>query len=242
MKTPRNFPLLSTLVLITFLQISAIAQKADVLLTNGNTFEVDKYKDIDGTPYLFENWQMGKVISKKDGEEVAVEHLLNFNGYTKSFEVRKDQQFITLDEKFYSEIRVASNDGDATKALVFKTNAHPIYKSRFMKVVFEGTDFVVLHDFQMRLAKREVQGYATNEEIQEFQDNSTYYVVRDQKAKGFKTKKKSLLSAFKDQESALKSYIKKNKLKIDTDDQLIAFLRYYEGLNHPESPLALNEH
>ncbi len=240
MKTPRNFPLLSTLILITFLQISAIAQKADVLLTNSHTFEVDQYKDIDGSPYLFESWQMGKVISKEKGEVVEVEYLLNFNGYTKSFEVRKDQQFITLDEKYYSEIRVPTKGADGAKELIFKTNAHPIYKNRFMQVVFEGTDFVVLHDFQQRLAKREIQGYAANEKVEEFQNNSTYHVVKGGKAKAFKTKKKSLLSAFKDQEAALKNYIKKNKLKIETDAQLIALLRYYEGLNHPDSPMALN--
>jgi len=241
MSTFKNFQLLATLFLLTVLHFSASAQEADVLLTNSATFEVDQYKDIDGSPYLFEKWQLGKVIGKKGGEKAEVEHLLNFNGYTKSFEVRKDQQFITLDEKYYGEIRVAAASGDATKTQVFKTNVHPIYKNRFMKVVFEGTDFVVLHDFQQRLTEREVQAYAGNKKVQEFSDNSSYHVIRGKKAKAFKTKKKSLLAAFKDQEGALKNYLKKNKLKIDTEAQLIAFLRYYEGLNHPESPLALQE-
>ncbi|MEM1120747.1 MAG: hypothetical protein AAGJ18_09880 [Bacteroidota bacterium] len=241
MSTFKNFQLLATLLLVTVFQFSVTAQKGDVLLTNSATFEVDQYKDIDGSPYLFEEWQLGKVISKEKDKDVEMEYLLNFNGYTKSFEVRKDQQFITLDEQYYSEIRVADPSGDATKTKVFKTNAHPIYKNRFMQVVFEGTDFVVLHDFQQRLNEREVQAYAGNKKMQEFTDNSTYHVIRDNKAKAFKTKKKSLLGAFKDQEGALKNYIKKNKLKIDDEKELIAFLRFYEGLNHPESPLALQE-
>ncbi|MFK7983540.1 MAG: hypothetical protein AB8G86_26415 [Saprospiraceae bacterium] len=53
MKTPDFFRLFCTVCLITCLFFTVDAQRKDVLLTNSQAFEVEAYKDIDGTPYYF---------------------------------------------------------------------------------------------------------------------------------------------------------------------------------------------
>ncbi len=234
--------LLFTFFLLTVLPFANYAQQSDVLLINSQAFEVEAYKDIDGTPYYFEKWQQGKVFSKaaKDNEEQL--YLLNFNGFTKSFEVRKDGRFITLDEKFYDKITIETEEEGQPKTLLFKTNAHPIYKSRFMKVVFEGTDFVVLQDFQKRLVEREKKSYDSGTvKIQEFGDNTSYYLVKGKKAKAFKLKKKAILGVLKSQGTALKDYVKKHKLKLNKESELVQIMSYFEQLNHPNSTVASND-
>lgn len=234
--------LLFTFFLLTVLPFSNYAQQNDVLLTNSQALEVEAYKDIEGTPYYFEKWQPGKVFSKDAQDEAEELYLLNFNGYTKSFEVRKDNRFITLDEKYYDKITVEIEEGGVQKTLLFKTNAHPIYKNRFMKVVFEGTDFVVLQDFQKRLAEREKKSYASGTvKSQEFSDNTSYYLVKDKKAAAFKLKKKAILGVLKGQASAMKSYVKNNKLKLNKESELVQIMSYFEQLNHPNSTVASND-
>jgi len=213
-----------------------------VLLTNSQAFEVEAYKDIEGTPYYFEKWQQGKVYSKNAEDEQEQLYLLNFNGYTKSFEVRKDERFITLDEKFYEKITIEIEEEDVKKTLVFKTNSHPIYKNRFMKVVFEGTDFFVIQDFQKRLVEREKKSYNSGTvKVQEFSNNPTYYLVKNKKAKSFKLKKKAILPLLKSQDGAMKSYVKNNKLKLNNESELIQIMSYYEQLSYPNSTVASND-
>lgn len=233
--------LLFSFFLLTVLPFSNYAQQSDVLLTNSQTFEVEAYKDIEGTPYYFDKWQQGKVSSKNSQDKEDQLYLLNFNGYTKSFEVRKDNKFITLDEKFYDKISIETVEQGEKKTLHFKTNAHPIYKNRFMKVVFEGTDFVVMQDFQKRLIEREKKSYDSGTvKIQEFGDNTTYYLVKGKKAKPFKLKKKAILGLLKSQGGALKDYVKNNKLKLNKESELVQILSYFEQLNHPNSTVASN--
>jgi len=234
--------LLFTFFLLTVLPFTNYAQQNDVLLTNSQTFEVEAYKDIEGTPYYFEKWQQGKVSSKEAQDKEEQLYLLNFNGYTKSFEVREDDRFITLDEKFYDKITVETEAQGEKQTLLFKTNVHPIYKNRFMKVVFEGTDFVVVQDFQKRLVEREKKSYDSGTiKIQEFGDNTSYYLVKSKKAKAFKLKKKMILGLLKSQSGALKDYVKQNKLKLNTESELVQILSYYEQLNHPNSTVASND-
>lgn len=234
--------LLFTFFLLTVLPFSNYAQETDVLLTNSQAFEVEAYKDIEGTPYYFEKWQQGKVFSKETKDKEEELYLLNFNGYTKSFEVRSDNRFITLDEKFYDKITIETEENGALKTLLFKTNVHPIYKSRFMKVVFEGTDFVVLQDFQKRLTEREKKSYTSGTvKAQVFSDNTSYYLVKDKKAKAFKLKKKAILSLLKSQGTALKDYVKEHKLKLNNESELVQIMSFFEQLNHPNSTVASND-
>lgn len=241
MKAPNCFRLLCTLCLITCLFFTVDAQRKDVLMTNSQAFEVEAYKDIDGTPYYFAEWHKGKVYGVEAEAEIADEYLLNFNGYTKSFEVRKDNRFIALDEKFYSKVTVETAIDGKPQTLTFKTQAHPIYKNRFMKVVFEGTEFEVIQDYQVLLASREKQAYAGNQTTQTFSKNDRYYIVRNKKAKEIKLKKKSILGLFKDQEAALKKFVKDNGLKLSKEKELVQFLSYYEQLTHPKSMVAARD-
>ena len=241
MLTPRNHTLLFTVLLIAFLQMTAFSQRKDVLLTNSQSIEVEAYKDIDGSPYFFSKWQLGKVYGKQDNKENEEVYLLNYNGYTKSFEVRKDNNFITLDEKYYNKIVIETKEAGEKKTSIFQTNLHPIYSNRFMKMVFQGTGFYVIEDYQVRLGKREQKAYATNQSSQFFTVSPNYYLVKNKKAKPIKLKKKHLLSLFKEEAAALKSFVKSNRLKMNNEEDLVLFLGYYEQLSNPKSTIAANK-
>ena len=246
MKAPRNLRLLLlSLILVLLIQLPAIAQTGDALLTNSKTFEIEAYKDIKGSPYYFAEWQLGKVYPKErtTKEEKVEEYLINYNGYSKSFEIRKDDQFITLNEQYYDKIEVQMMEGDELKNLVFKTNAHPTIPNRFMRVIFEGTasndtPFEVIQDYQVRLSEREVQTYGRKEIVESFIKSPSYYLVENNKMQTIKLKKKHILSLFKDQEVAIKKFAKKKGMKLNSEKDLVAVLGYYESLTQPKSSLS----
>lgn len=243
MKAPRNHRLLLPLILVLLIQFPSIAQTGDALLTNSQKFEIEAYKDIEGSPYYFEEWQLGKVYPKelKSEEEKPEEYLINYNGYSKSFEIRKGERFITLDEQYYNKIEVQLMEDNELRNLVFKTNAHPTIQNRFMRVVFEGTAFEVVQDYQVRLSQREKQTYAKKEIVESFIKNPSYFLVQNNKAQTIKLKKKHILSLFKDQEAAIKKFAKKNGMKLNSEKDLISVLGYYESLTQPTSSLAAGE-
>ena len=240
MKAPRNHRLLFPFLLVTLIQLSSFAQTGDALLTNSQTFEIDAYKDIQGSPYYFAEWQIGKVYPKNltEKDNKIEDYLLNFNGYSKSFEIRKDHRFIALDEQYYDKIEIQHMEGDQQKTVVFKTNAHPKMNNRFMRIVFKGSNFEVVQDYQVRLSQREKEVYAKKEIVESFTKSPNYYLVKNNKAQSIKLKKKQLLGLFKDQEAAIKKFAKKNRLKLNSEKDLIAILGYYESLTQAKSTLA----
>ena len=72
----------------------ATAQETDILMTNSRSVDKDRYKGIKGNPYLFEDWHKGKIISVD--ADVIEGVLLNFNGKTEGFEIKKGNNFIEL--------------------------------------------------------------------------------------------------------------------------------------------------
>lgn len=240
MKAPRNHQLLFPLFFITLIQLSSFAQTGDALLVNSQAFEIDAYKDIEGNPYYFAEWQLGKVYPKDHTakDDKFEEYLMNYNGHSKSFEIRKDKRFIALDEQYYDKIEIQLMEGEELKTITFKNNAHPNMSNRFMRVVFEGTNFEVIQDYQVRLSQREKQAYGKKEMIDFFTKSPNYYLVENNTAQTVKLKKKHLLSLFKNQESAIKKFAKKNGMKLNSEKDLIALLGYYESLTQAKSTLA----
>ena len=223
-----KFSYLLVILVFTMTFFETYGQKtADVMLLNNQAIDNDLYKDIKGSPYYFKEWKQGVVKSKAaiSGEEETF--LLNFNGYTKSFEIRKDANFIALDEKYYKEVNVKNEAGEI---ITFKTGLHPIYKKRFMRLVHTGEGYYIIQEFKVSLSTKEKEIYAETEIVKTFISKLNYVVIRDGIAKPIKLKKKELLKLFKDKEAVLKDYIKTKRPKLDKEKELMDFFRYYDSL------------
>lgn len=240
MKAPINHRLLLPLLLAIIIQCPSFSQIGNALLINSRVFKIEDYKDIEGTLYYFTEWQLGQVYPKDRTAKYdkVEEYLINYNGYSKSFEIRKDGQFIPLDKQYYDKIEIQLIVGDELKTLVFKTNAHPTIPNRFMRVVFEGTNFEIVQDYQVRLSQRKKQTYAKKDILKAFIKSPKYYLVQNNKAQYVKLKKRHLLSLFKEKKSTMKKFAKKNHMKLNSENDLISLLGYYESLTQPTATLA----
>lgn len=211
------------------ISLSSLAQRNDLMLTNSQSIEEDLYEGIEGSPFYFDNWQKGKIFPKNESESIE-EVWLNFNGYTHSFEIKKGNRFIALDEKWYERVEVSITNQET---IVFETNLLPKKKNLFTKLVYQGTDFHVAQVFHANLITTEKERYAGTIEVQEFVAKPLYYFVQNGQVSLMKLKKKNILAQLKDQKSKLESHIKRQKLKLNGETGLVQLLAYYDELSQP---------
>jgi len=92
------------------------SQETDVLMTNSRPIKKDRYKDVLGSPYIYDEWQTGKIISVNADVIEGVK--INFNGETNGFEIKNNNSYIELDPKWY--IRVIINGETPEEDVVFQ--------------------------------------------------------------------------------------------------------------------------
>ncbi len=218
------------LSLICCLSISLIsqAQRNDLLLTNSQSVDENLYEGIEGSPFYFDQWQKGKIFPKKETEAIE-EVWLNYNGYTKSFEVKKDNRYIALDENWYNRVEIPKGE----ETIIFATGLLPKRAKQFVQLVYRGTDFYVLQDFHISLIKTEKKRYAGDIEVQEFAQKPSYYFVENGKANFFKLKKKNVLTLLHTHKSAMEEYVKSHRLKLNKTTDLVKIMTYYDELSKP---------
>ena len=200
-----------------------LAQETDVLMTNSRKVEEDRYEGVKGSPYLFKEWRKGKIISVDAATIEGV--LLNFNGETKGFEIKKGNSFIELDPKWYIRVLVAAETPD--EYITFQKNFLPPLTNEFTRVVYKGANFRVVEHFISKIEVKVINNVGKNEELKKFYSKRNYYLIKEKKATLLKLKKKSLFS-FLGHKSELDSFSKKEKLKLSSEADLIKLFTFYE--------------
>ena len=227
MKTLKTFGLLLYAILLS---MASYAQRNDLLLTNSQSITENPYEGIEGSPFYFDNWQKGKIYPISDKEPIE-EVLLNFNGYTQSFEIKKDSRYIALDEQWYTTVEI-EKDGTL---LSYKKGLLPKHNNQFTRLVFQGNSFQVVQDFTVSLLTREQQEYAKVKEVQRFNSHRNYYLIKNGKSKLLKLKKKAILGFFPRHKTTLEKYAKKKRLKWSSEKDMIHLFQYYEELTHSDA-------
>ena len=141
MKTIRLLGIWLCLVILT---LPSYAQRNDVMLTNSQSIDNNPYEGVEGSPFYFDNWQKGKIYPKSNKEAIQ-EVILNFNGYTQSFEIKKGNRFIALDEQWYEKVEI----GTAADLITFQIGLLSSDNKHFTRAVFVGNSFHLVQDFNV---------------------------------------------------------------------------------------------
>ena len=120
-----SFNRLPTILLLSFfiLFFSNLlnGQETDLLMVNSKKIDQKRYEDVKGNPYLYKKWKKGSIISAD--ADVIENVLLNYNGESNSFEIKKDNRFIELDPRWYVRVLVEEEPDEA--AVIFQKNFLP---------------------------------------------------------------------------------------------------------------------
>lgn len=212
------------LIFCLSLTICTLAQRNDMLLTNSQSLSENRYEDIKGSPFLFKEWQKGIIHPRNEQAPIEEVHL-NYNRHTKSFEVKNEDKFITLDEIWYNKVEVLT---DTDEKWLFETGLLPKKKQLFNRLIHEGEGFRIVEVFHTSIITTEKERYAETIEEKSFSNKSNYFFVENGKKKLIKLKKKNILALFSDHKSVLEKFAKSNKLKFTKLKDLKKILMDYD--------------
>ena len=208
-------------------QISNIQGRPNSIL-----MESESKMQIVGSRYLYKGFKNAQVYSHSG--EVGTT-LIRFDKVNNEFEVYREGGGLLITKYLYPQIRIEFYDDELAKKQVFnfKNNfkVQGFQKHHYFEVLDESDGNLVLKDHFTKQIDTEVSEYGGDDFIRrEFKTAVKYYYVRGDLTFEIKNKKGSILSLFKSKEDDLKTFIKSNKIKFDSDESLVKVLKFINTL------------
>lgn len=193
-----------------------------------------RYEGKEKNPYLFQEFATAKATNTKKGE--TVEYLINYNGHSKEFEfIHKDVKS-AMDARYYDVIEVTDYTPSehypakfASTNIKFMKGLNPNKPKSFSLVVYEDENLVLFKNFVATINKKEFNDPARGVvNIETFAPRFNYYIQVAGETKSIGLNKKKVLSALNN--SKVDSYVKKNKIKLKNEAELVELISYYAEL------------
>ncbi|PTX22215.1 hypothetical protein C8N40_10137 [Pontibacter mucosus] len=226
MKTKLILLVLSLVFISAYMDASAQTAIVDVM---GKPIQAKQYVDVQGSPYLFDDWKKGNV-TLADGTTFEGMALM-YDQITDEVIFRNDQgqaqAFLQPVVMFTFSL---GEDGVKEAKRNFRKGYAPVDGAS------AGAFYEVLADGDTQLLKRysktifEETPYGTATKVKKFQENTSYYVAKADKLEKVKQDKKSILNALPDKAPALEKYMKENRLNLRNDSDIIKLVDHYNSL------------
>jgi len=194
-------------------------------LTDGVFLEYNmKLSDIQGSPYLDDQFSPGTVVST-DGS-VYNDLPLRYNGYSDDLEFKKGNKTYNIQPK--TRVKRAEFGGKIFSCLPFedagKTN------NGYFEIKVEGkASFLIRYSVKF-FEKEQVKPFADPKPARFEGKEKSYYVTIDGNVAKQILNKKGLIGLFGQKKDEMESYISKNKLSIREDESLSKIISYYNNL------------
>lgn len=176
-----------------------------------------------GSPYLNEEFVIGTVTIK--GEE-SYQTLLRYNAFNDELEMRNGTTTSAVMKRDYITVRLG---GD-----VFSVHAYAFndgIKNGYFNALNDGSA-VLLRRRKVILREGQVatSSYGKDKPPKFEMEESYYLSVDGETAQPVKLNKKGVLTALSGTNKDLSSYVKKNKLKLKSESEVLQLLSHYNSL------------
>ena len=203
------------------------------VLSNNTPIDEDRYEDIKGSPYLFEEFVSGTLY--QTNKDFIKDLKINYNGFSGSFEFEKDGKHYELDNEFYVKLEVVTDkfskdrSDNMSDTTVFLRGLNPDDYTRFYMMVEGGENATIFKEFDVYESKRKIENVGLTIDVKNFGSQFLYYAVQGSTPKVFKLKSKTVLKTLGDKR--LELYTKNKGLKLDNEKDLRQLVKYYNSLN-----------
>lgn len=197
----------------------------------GTPIESKKSKDNPvGSKFLYETWTTGDVLQEDNKYFNGMN--LKYNIYDDQLIFKNQKDEILAFKTLVKEFHLYEDVDDTTKTVRVYKNGFPEVEKYNKKSYYQ-----VLVDGKVMLLKKyylsfvESMPYGTSDIQKTLIPNQAYYLFFNGKMTKVKKQKDNILSTLPNQKSALNLYVKNEKIKFKTDEDLIKVLSYYNTLN-----------
>ena len=183
------------------------------------------HTDVNGTPYLFDDWVKGTVTINKGTQFVGVDLKYDIVSDELIFKSEKGES-----QTFVEPVREFTLKTEKGNLHVFRNGFVPVDDAKPISF------YEVLVDEKTALLKRssksiqEEVSYSSATKVKNFQPATAYYLAKDSKLTKIKNDKKSVLAALPEKSTQLEAYIKAQKLDLKNDSHLVKLIAYYNTL------------
>jgi hypothetical protein len=208
---------------LLFVFITGIKAQAQVTVAevNGQPVIVKNYVDIEGSPYLFDDWVQGSVKLANGSlyNNVALKynqldgHPLFRNKTGEAYEFTDAVAEFTLDYKNVTKHFITNVSGPTDKA--------------FYETIGDGKTRILKHSIKYI---QEIKEYNSATGTKKFKGTEKYFLQMDGKLIPIKNDKKAILAALGKKQPELETYIKSNHLDLKEDGDLADLIIYYNSL------------
>ena len=181
-----------------------------------------------GTPLLFDDFHVGNFYYNN---KTYMENLkLNYNCYKDELLFFNDNETYIANTENIDYFAIAGNDEDSV--LLFKQVFLLDEKGRvFMQVLYQEKSTLFKRYKKQFLEADFYKPYGQGRQVDEYNDYSEYYVkANDREISLIKPNKKSVLEIFNDKSDQMGNYIKKEKINLKEEADLLLLVKYYDGL------------
>jgi hypothetical protein len=210
--------------------LSTLETKAQFLQDiQGNLIRGVKYTDVNGNPYLTEQWTKGTVLLKNGRKYANVQLRYDLVGDEVLFKNEKSQQMMSFTDPVI-EFQLNTDSENTASPMIFRSG----YVSD--DGVGAKAYFQVLCDLGVKLLKKQVKviietkEYSSATSTKNFSESTSYYLYKNNKAVKIRKDKKQIFSVLGNQTDALEKFIKDNNLNLKNESDLIRLVAHYNSL------------
>jgi hypothetical protein len=213
---------------------STFAQISNVNL-NGAPARLTSYTEVDGSPYLFDDWAKADIGTTNSGIKENVAY--RFNVHDNELEVINEAGnniFLNKDYVEYAllerpSILIATGTpGMLTRLLVKKgfEFVPGVGPKDLVNVIAEGEKYTLIRRFYSDLVTPPKNSYAPTAGRMFVFEETFYLIDSNEKVESVRAKTNNILKSLKESDQELaKSIIKENKLDLSREDHLVIFFQ-----------------
>jgi hypothetical protein len=224
----------SFIIAALFCSQGAMAQISNIDL-NGAPARLSSYDEIDGSPYLFEDWSRADIGTTNAGLKENVAY--RFNVHDNELEVITDAGNTIFLNKDYLEyailerpsILIATGTPGMLPKLLVKKGFYfvpGIGPKDLVNVIAEGAKYTLIRKFYTDLVTPPKNTYAPTPGRMFVFEETFYLIDSNEKVATVRTRTNNILKSLKDSDQELaKTIIKENKLDLSREDHLVIFFQ-----------------
>lgn len=186
------------------------------------------YSNINGTPYVFEDFQKGNFYFSN--KTFITDKLINYNCYTDEVLFSDEKNIYSANSQDMDYFTIIP--GNSGTVLLFKQVFLPSEKKRiFMQVLYKG-ESLLLKRYRKEFLKADLdQPYGSNRQMDEYNDYYEYYVsVTGKEPVMLKPRKSAVNEVFIDKSDIMEDFIKDENIDLKNESDLVRLVEYYDKI------------